>query len=83
MPVSIRLEPEEERRLRLIARRRRTSLSEVVREAIAGLTETATSSARPYDHIADLVGSVTGLPDDLSEKTGDRFFEALRKARSK
>ena len=79
MPLSIRLEPEEEQQLRRIARRRRTSLSAVVRDAIADLVDQEDKPVRPYDQIADLIGSVSGLPEDLSERTGDRFFESLRR----
>jgi len=32
---------------------------------------------RPYDDLADLIGSVTGLPADLSEGTGARFAEII------
>jgi hypothetical protein len=28
---------------------------------------------RPYEQIADLIGSVPDLPTDLSERTGERF----------
>ena len=32
----------------------------------------------PYDDVADLIGSVTGLPADLSEGTGARFAEIVQ-----
>ena len=79
MPLSIRLNPADERRLRRIARRRRTSLSQLVRDAVTELIREAEKPARPYEQIADLIGSARGLPSDLSERTGQRFYEVLRK----
>ncbi|HVR40032.1 MAG TPA: MmcQ/YjbR family DNA-binding protein [Thermoanaerobaculia bacterium] len=32
---------------------------------------------RPYDQIADLIGSVKDLPPDASERTGEKFTEML------
>jgi Arc/MetJ-type ribon-helix-helix transcriptional regulator len=51
------------------SRRRKLSKSDVVRER---LTLTPASSGRhpaPLDHISDLIGSVDGLPADLSRRT--------------
>lgn len=71
---SVRLAAEEERALRRIARRRKTTVSEVIREAVGELTEReARRPVRPFDMIADLVGSADDLPADLSERTGERF----------
>jgi hypothetical protein len=33
---------------------------------------------RPYDEIADLIGSVTDLPPGLSESGGEQFAEILQ-----
>lgn len=79
MPVSVRLEPEEEQALRRIAKRRRTTVSEVIRDALSDLVEEAKKGPhRPYDRMAHLIGAVKGLPSDLSQRTGERFSEILR-----
>lgn len=76
--ISVRIDPDEGRLLRRIARRRRTSISEVVRDAVSDLAEKEEKKpVRPYDQIADLIGSVEGLRPDLSERTGDRFHQML------
>jgi Arc/MetJ-type ribon-helix-helix transcriptional regulator len=49
------------------SRRRKLSKSDVIRERLAG-TEKSRQSAS-LDAIADLVGSIDGLPPDLSART--------------
>ena len=49
------------------SRRRKLSKSDVVRERLAG-AETSRRTAS-FDAISDLVGSVEGLPRDLSART--------------
>lgn len=71
--MSVRLDAEEERLLRQVARRQKTSVSEVVREAVALIVREQQQPIRPFDKIADLLGVVHDLPDDLSEGTGQRF----------
>jgi Arc/MetJ-type ribon-helix-helix transcriptional regulator len=48
------------------SRRRQVSKSDVVRERLLGATKTRQRRAAPLEAIADLVGSVDGLPSDLS-----------------
>jgi len=36
---------------------------------------------RPYDEVADLIGSVPGLPSDLSTTSGKRIAEIVRERR--
>lgn len=79
MPTSIRLDRATDQVLEEIAARRRETKSEVVRRAIAELV--TRESASPFERAADLIGSVTGGPDDLSEQTGRRFRELLEKGR--
>ena len=79
--VSVRLDAEEERHLRRVARRQRTSVSEVVREAIGLMVREQRQTIRPFDEISDLVGVVHDLPSDLSEKTGQRFAEIVSDAK--
>jgi len=75
--ISVRVSGEEERAVRQYARRRRSSVSDVIRDAVRVLVDQPTKD-RPYDDIADLIGSVTGLPADLSEGTGARFAEIVQ-----
>jgi Arc/MetJ-type ribon-helix-helix transcriptional regulator len=75
--VSVRLSAEEERTVRRYARRQRSSVSDVIRDAVKILVDQPEKD-RPYDQIADLIGSVTGLPSDLSEGTGARFAEIVQ-----
>ncbi|MEA2238908.1 MAG: hypothetical protein QOC81_3632 [Thermoanaerobaculia bacterium] len=77
--ISVRLSADEERVVRLLAKRNRRSVSDVVRDAVAGFVEEDRKTiSRPYDEISDLIGSVTGLPPDLSERSGDTFAAILR-----
>jgi hypothetical protein len=80
MPTSIRLDPATDRALEEIAARHAATKSQIVRRAIAELLERERRS--PWERAADLVGSVTGGPDDLSEQTGRRFREALAAKRA-
>jgi Arc/MetJ-type ribon-helix-helix transcriptional regulator len=75
--ISVRLNAEEERVVRRYARRRRSSVSDVIRDAVRVLVDQPAKD-RPYDEMADLIGSVTGLPADLSEGTGARFAEIVQ-----
>ena len=75
MPTSVRLDPETERALELLARSRSVSRSEVVRQAIELLA--AQERKAPYDLVADLIGSVQGGLPDLSEETGKRLSRLL------
>jgi Arc/MetJ-type ribon-helix-helix transcriptional regulator len=75
--ISVRISGEEERVVRRYARRRRSSVSDVIRDAVRVLVDQPAKD-RPYDEIEDLIGSVTGLPADLSEGTGARFAEIVQ-----
>jgi Arc/MetJ-type ribon-helix-helix transcriptional regulator len=75
--ISVRISGEEERIVRRYARRRRSSVSDVIRDAVRVLVDQPAKD-RPYDEMADLIGSVSGLPADLSEGTGARFAEIVR-----
>jgi predicted DNA-binding protein len=75
VPTSVRLDPDTERVLERLARRRSTSKSEIVRQAIDLLASQEKES--PYDLVADLIGVARGGPPDLSEDTGKRFRQLL------
>jgi hypothetical protein len=83
--VSVRLSRDEELLLRQLARRRKSTVSHVIRSAVSDLVQTeAEKPIRPYDQIADLIGSVPGLPADLAATTGDQIAELVReKARKR
>lgn len=50
------------------SRRRKLSKSDVVRERLSASPRTSKRSAASLDAIADLIGSVDGLPRDLSAR---------------
>jgi Arc/MetJ-type ribon-helix-helix transcriptional regulator len=51
------------------SRRRKLSKSDVVRERLTGSRGPRRRRLAPLDAIADLIGSVDGLPRDLSART--------------
>ena len=80
MPLSVRLDRKTEQLVERMARQRRQSKSEVVREAIAALALFKNGDDGPgrlYDSLADLVGCVRGGPPDLSIQTGEKFRRLL------
>lgn len=77
--ISVRLSADEERSVRRLAKRKRQTLSDVIRDAVAGMVKDDRKTVcRPYDDISDLIGSVTGLPSNLSEGSGDQFAAILQ-----
>lgn len=78
-PISIRLDAATEQALQRIARRRSTSRSEIVRQALRELI--AREDLSPYERVADLVGCVETGPSDLSERTGQKLRTLLTKQR--
>ncbi len=85
MPTSVRLDPETERLLESLARRRSLTKSEVLREAIRGLARDTTEQmtfATPFQRVADLIGCVSGGSPDLSIETGKKFGEVLAQRRA-
>ena len=50
------------------SRRRRISKSDLVRERLTRQVPSAEGTSSPLDSIADLIGSVDGLPRDLSAR---------------
>lgn len=80
MPTSVRLDPETERLLARLARKRSQSKSDVIRAAIESLArqdEAVPADGTLFETISDLVGCVHGGPPDLSKRTGEKFREAL------
>lgn len=63
MPLSVRLDAKTEALIGRLAKRRKQSKSEVIRDAIGVLTEQQdkrNGSQRPYDLVAHLIGCVQG-----------------------
>jgi hypothetical protein len=77
--LSVRMTGDEERLVRMLVRRRKSTVSDVIRDAVASYAETRRDPVtRPYEEIADLIGCVTDLPSDLSEATGEGFARIVR-----
>ena len=73
MPLSVRLDAATESLIGRLARKRRQTKSEVIRDAIDVLAkqeEKGAGKQSPYDRVAHLVGCVKGGPRDLSVNTG-------------
>lgn len=84
MTVSVRLDSATRAALSRLARRRRATQSEVIREAIRELSAregARTGAVRPYDAMKHLIGCVRGGPPDLSVDTGRKFRELLLRKR--
>lgn len=79
-PITLRLDPELRRQVTRIARRRRTTTSSVLREAIADWVAREDQSLTLYDRVADLIGSVHGGDPQRSSR---RLSEVLKARRGK
>ena len=75
--MSIRLSDKTRWHVARLAKARRSSQSEVVREAIETFVENAGSEVRPYEGWKHLIGIAKGLPPDLSERTGEGLARLL------
>jgi predicted DNA-binding protein len=88
MSLTVRLTPKTERALNALARRRRQTRSDVVREAIEHYTSAAsegdTGERRPYDLWADVLGAVRTGGRNPEKTTGELFTDlVVRKARAR
>lgn len=80
MPTSVRLDANTESLVARLARRKGQTKSRVIRDAIHAYAETETAVREPesaYEALKPWIGSVKGLPPDLSERTGDKFYKLL------
>ena len=80
MALSVRLDAKTESLIGRLARKRRQSKSEVIRDAIGVLAkqeEKNPEKKRPYDLVAHLIGCVKGGPKNLSVDGGKKFHEML------
>jgi hypothetical protein len=79
--MSVRLDPETERLVNRLAREKKRTKSEIVREAITTLArhETGDRSARPFhEALAHLLGCADSGGARLSEETGRKFTRLVR-----
>lgn len=85
MPTSVRLDENTRRLLDRLMRKKGKTQSEVIREAIEVLarSESTGGDLSPYEAVEDLIGCVSGAPDDLSENTGKKFYELLLAERNR
>jgi Arc/MetJ-type ribon-helix-helix transcriptional regulator len=84
-PVTLRLDKHTRERVAQIARRKRVSTSEVIRQAIESwikIHEDA-AAATPYRDAADLIGVVHGGNPKRSTRTGAQFKQLLKKTRNR
>ena len=81
MAMSVRLDSKTERLVGRLARAKSRTKSEILREAIRVLAgrEIASEAGSVFDSIRDLIGCADGGPDDLSERTGERFRSLLHR----
>ena len=70
--MTVRLSPKSERALNALARHRRMSRSDLVRDALAQY-ETNEAVSRPYDAWLDVIGVVKLGVRDPSRTTGEQF----------
>ena len=78
-PITLRLDEETRRQVARIARRKRTTTSNVIREAITTLVAREDKALTPYESIQDLIGSVKGG----DPKRSTRRLTDILKARSR
>jgi Arc/MetJ-type ribon-helix-helix transcriptional regulator len=82
MALTVRLTPRAERILNALAKRRRLSRSDVVREALARYEMsdgTEAAGSRPYDAWLDVIGVVNLGVRDSERTTGEQFTSLLRR----
>jgi predicted DNA-binding protein len=79
-PITLRLDKETRRKVERIAKRRQTTTSAILREAIGNWVSREESNVTVYDQIKDLIGSVHGGDPKRSER-GGRWIAEMLKAR--
>jgi predicted DNA-binding protein len=78
-PITLRLDPELRRRIDRIARRKKTSTSQALREAITTWVQREDSGLTPYELAADLIGSVRGGDPARSTRNLSEVLKARRR----
>jgi len=67
--LTVRLPAELVAQIESESRRRKLSKSDIVRERLRRAEEKSDERSASFDAIADLIGSVDGLPSDLGSRT--------------
>ena len=78
--IAVRLDPESEEALTRVARETGQTKSEIVREALIQLPRRKSRkkvAVRPYDLMKSAIGCWNSGGLNLSERTGDKFYEML------
>ena len=84
MAVTFRLDPKSRRALDALAKRKRLSRSEVVRDALAVYGAGQESpDAGPYEAWLDVIGAVSLGARDAARTTGDQFAAQVRDRRAR
>ena len=81
--MAVRFDAETRQRLLRVAERRRTTVSEVVREAVEAWLERDTKQALPAGLLVDLIGCVHGGDPGRSAGGGARVARELSARRKK
>lgn len=85
MPTSVRLDIRTEQTLARLARKKGTSKSAVLREAVDALARRSLRhepGGSMFERAEDLIGCVCGGPADLSTRTGTGFRRLLARSRA-
>jgi hypothetical protein len=82
-PLTLRLDEKTRQRIARIARRKKLSTSEAVRQAIEAWVDREEPAATPFELMKDLIGVVHGGDPKRSEQTGRKFKELLKQRRSR
>jgi predicted DNA-binding protein len=82
-PVTLRLDKHTRERVASIAKEKRITASEVIREAIDAWVTRHELAAAPYETAADLVGIVHGGDSKRSSGTGRQLTKMLKARRNK
>lgn len=80
-PLTLRLDKETRQRIARIARRKRQSTSQVIREAIEAWVHRQEMTSSPYEAVSDLIGIVHGGNSKRSTGTGRQLRDLLKQRR--
>jgi len=82
-PLTLRLDERTRRRIERLARGKRVSTSDVIRDAIERWIEREAPASAPYQDVADLLGVVRGKNPKRSTRTGRAFTKLLKRRRKR
>ncbi|HTV60374.1 MAG TPA: ribbon-helix-helix protein, CopG family [Verrucomicrobiae bacterium] len=82
-PLSLRLDDKTRRRISRLARGKRLSTSDAIRDAIERWIEQEAPAGSPYQAVADLLGVARGRNRNRSSRTGRAFAKLLKRRRKR